>query len=420
MDPVSVMAQGIATACDGRGLIKRAVNYTWALTPGDLESTSHDERFYKLPPYSLDVGPYILTVAVTDSFTGDVSTATTALTVEPGEITAEITGGDTQLAMAGTITLDASASRDLDVPPGEPSGLAFSWSVDGTTYAGETVDVTLGAGTYIVTLTATKDQRSATATATFELTANNPPIVDVDASAYASRRVAAQGGVVLYGAVAPGGGSGLLNSTWSARTTETAWLSGANLAEGLDLDAYAETAIAYSRVGAYQHNLVLAPGALVDGATYVFELSAFDGELGMASVELVAVSAPTAGSCSVVPTNASLTSTQFIALETKFVVSTSSWAAVDLPLSYAFKATHGYGVVSTLAPFALRATVEDVYLPVGDVRVSCCVEIKILRRVRAEPSRRPPRHRRDVGSMAWRCRFLAARPSQDGRTIAEK
>ena len=56
--------------------------------------------------------------------------------------------------------------------------------------------------------------------------------------------------------------------------------------------------------------------------------------------------------------------------------------------------------------------------------VNSCVEIKILRRVRAESliesSRRPPRHRRDACSMAWRCRFLAARPSQDGRVIAEK
>jgi len=34
------------------------------------------------------------------------------------------------------------------------------------------------------------------------------------------------------------------------------------------------------------------------------------------------------------------------------------------------------------------------------------VKIKILRRVRAESSRRPPRHRRDACSMAWRCRFL--------------
>ena len=49
-----------------------------------------------------------------------------------------------------------------------------------------------------------------------------------------------------------------------------------------------------------------------------------------------------------------------------------------------------------------------------------CVEIKILRRVRAESSRRPPRHRRDACSMAWRCRFLAARRSQHGRVIVEK
>ena len=47
-----------------------------------------------------------------------------------------------------------------------------------------------------------------------------------------------------------------------------------------------------------------------------------------------------------------------------------------------------------------------------------CVEIKILRRVRAEPSRRPPRRRRDACSTAWRCRFLAARPSQVGRDAA--
>ena len=45
--------------------------------------------------------------------------------------------------------------------------------------------------------------------------------------------------------------------------------------------------------------------------------------------------------------------------------------------------------------------------------VNSCVQIK-FRCVR------PPRHRRDACSMAWRCRFLAARPSQDGRVITEK
>jgi hypothetical protein len=54
------------------------------------------------------------------------------------------------------------------------------------------------------------------------------------------------------------------------------------------------------------------------------------------------------------------------------------------------------------------------------VVVEACVEIKILHRVRAESSRRPPRHRRDACSMAWRCRFLAAGRSQHGRVIAEK
>jgi hypothetical protein len=42
-----------------------------------------------------------------------------------------------------------------------------------------------------------------------------------------------------------------------------------------------------------------------------------------------------------------------------------------------------------------------------------CVKIKILWRVRAESSRRPPRHRGGACSMAWRCRFLTARRAPD-------
>ena len=39
----------------------------------------------------------------------------------------------------------------------------------------------------------------------------------------------------------------------------------------------------------------------------------------------------------------------------------------------------------------------------GAREVIPCVEIKLLRRIRAESSRRSPRHRRDACSMAWRC-----------------
>ena len=52
--------------------------------------------------------------------------------------------------------------------------------------------------------------------------------------------------------------------------------------------------------------------------------------------------------------------------------------------------------------------------------VGVSAEIKIIRRVRAESSRRPPRHRRDTCSMAWRCRFLTAQRGQHGRIIVEK
>ncbi len=45
---------------------------------------------------------------------------------------------------------------------------------------------------------------------------------------------------------------------------------------------------------------------------------------------------------------------------------------------------------------------QIIYLDEHYGGASSCVEIKILRRV------------------GWRCRFLTARPSQDGRVIAEK
>ena len=68
-------------------------------------------------------------------------------------------------------------------------------------------------------------------------------------------------------------------------------------------------------------------------------------------------------------------------------VEAAVWALVAIN-GEASTRTHGEGVLGLL--------------------VMLCVEIKILRRVRAESPRRPPRHRRDACSMAWRCRFLAA------------
>ena len=68
-----------------------------------------------------------------------------------------------------------------------------------------------------------------------------------------------------------------------------------------------------------------------------------------------------------------------------------------------------------VAAIALSFVLGSIAGTVANGRgVTSCVQI--LRRVRAESSRRPPRHRRDACSY----RFLTARPSQDGRVIAEK
>ena len=84
---------------------------------------------------------------------------------------------------------------------------------------------------------------------------------------------------------------------------------------------------------------------------------------------------------------------------------------LDLQFSRAFD-----GAVIDFARYVLVVGSLPEQVP----QVATCVEIKILRRVRAEPSGRPPRHRCDASSMEWRCRFLTARRSQHGSVIAEK
>ena len=104
-------------------------------------------------------------------------------------------------------------------------------------------------------------------------------------------------------------------------------------------------------------------------------------------------------------------------------------AQLGLPISKAgttccLRAANVRKVLDLPEDYAGNATTDVcTELPAKELlgaRVGTCVEIKILRRVRAESSRRPPRHRRDACSIAWWCSFITARPSQHGRAIAEK
>ena len=75
-------------------------------------------------------------------------------------------------------------------------------------------------------------------------------------------------------------------------------------------------------------------------------------------------------------------------------------------------ATVGWGVFPTLtALLTPEASGDQQGHLQGALWATTCVEIKILRRVRVVLN---------ACSMAWRCRFLAARRSQHGRVITEK
>ena len=84
-------------------------------------------------------------------------------------------------------------------------------------------------------------------------------------------------------------------------------------------------------------------------------------------------------------------------------------AAADVPLGRALPLCFE-GLSERCHPLCLLARRGTLMLsPSTSGRGAGLCGNQILRRVRAESPRRLPRHRRDACSMAWRCRFLAAR-----------
>ena len=99
-------------------------------------------------------------------------------------------------------------------------------------------------------------------------------------------------------------------------------------------------------------------------------------------------------------------------------------AALGYPVAEVFHPLWG-GSINEPSLIAFQATPLQTFWPIvvgaiGLIESASYIPVwkSNVPRVRSESPRRPPRHRRDTCSMAWRCRFLAARRSQRGRVIA--
>ena len=92
----------------------------------------------------------------------------------------------------------------------------------------------------------------------------------------------------------------------------------------------------------------------------------------------------------------------------------------EVELGHTLKLLSGDARRRLLARYRVAHPSVVRYCKPKEIEFVAWAEIKISRRLRAESSRRPLRHRRNACSMAWRCSYLTTRWSQHGRVIAEK
>ena len=383
-----------------------ALLFSWSLTqlgkavPLSAANQVNTPTLY-LPPRTLAAGASVratlrVCYPALPGVAAQCSTSTTTFGVTASQLQPVLSGGNVTTGDGSVVALDASASSD---PDAEPGSLLFAWAcadsrggscsfTNGTALAaGATVQLLqLAVGTYAVSLTVSKGNRTASVSTSLTITRGAALVVaiaglpapQVDPSA----KLALLATVTLIGAaVAP---PAALTATWSV-TSAPPGTPPLNLTDP-------QTVL--SAAGSV--SLVLAPGVLRPGP-YVFRLDAAlspagtaalgDAGAGSATV-LVAVAAPpsglggpgTLGALTVSPARG-------IALNTTFSAATSGWltAPPQGPLQYRFSyLVPGSGAAGTggndaiLAPFnpspAATFTLPAGVTAGGIVTVRCLVQ----------------------------------------------
>ncbi|KAG1686220.1 hypothetical protein DVH05_007058, partial [Phytophthora capsici] len=337
------------------------MTFTWLQVAGDLaasqfKSTSPNPRVLKLPARTLTVGVnYVFRLSVAMTSNPKVSnSADVQVAVLRTDLVALIAAGNRSIGVEQDLVLDASLSVDPD-DVANAVALKYAWAcwtmsstsqsynVPCVTATGSMLvldtqaKITVAANTvnpnavYKFTATVSKDFRSSTASAFITMTQGSPPQVSIEPLGAA--KVNSNDRVVLKG-----------KAVSKLPVMKTEW----TIVGASDATMKSIFAVPQGRLV-----MLLSEGKLIPGVSYKFQLNATDssGQIGSATLIVVANSPPSSGSLSVTPPVG-------YALEDKFSVVASDWVDEDLPLKYTFKYIKG-SAYSGESEIALGASTPD-------------------------------------------------------------
>jgi hypothetical protein len=390
-----------APVCEGSPA--QTINYVWGLDSGPVPPTAiifetqHSSlrvRAYGMPASAT---PYVFRVNVTATSAVSVGSQwngtnsdTVSITVERAALRAVITGGGTSHGVSQSLRLSAEQSRDLDRDPAQDQrlGLTYQWTcsvkkADGTlpcvdsssidyaevqwppsmwadkrlaltsdqlklinTWRGVPEHATTLSFSLLVGTDVSGDARTAAAATTVTLLTTMTHTVTVSAPLSAKVSPTLPFTLTSHIAALPGSPTGAPRVVWSCDTRNA------------DLAAvarrYSSDPLMLATAGVYEHSLVIAGGALVPGAEYIFRVSLFPavtpvaalptqsqisryepagplpGEVTSSFVRIIVNSSPSSGICAAhFPGNKTIATAG-----EPFRIECANWADEDLPLTY--------------------------------------------------------------------------------------
>jgi hypothetical protein len=372
MAALQLISNAYIPSCDGATLYSKLA-YNWTIvdsssgsTTQTLTSVSKNPTIFQLAGYSLTPSHvYVVTVTATHITSHLSASAAVTVQVGVGALMPVISGGSNKAVRAGvSLLIDATASYDQDLynKVGTAAGLSYTWTIPASVlqFVGGTDQSSaqvLGGDTAVnttnaVTVTISKDSRSATGSVLVSVVQASAPVVTLTTSSSTTDFVV----------------SNTLILSATVTTVSQCYALWSVSDSSITLPSSSSTAVLVSAASSKSLNLVIVPDTLSAASSVTFSLSC--GRT-TASVTVVTNSPPTPGLFAVDPPSGS-------ALTTTFTLTASQWSTDNTPLSYQFFYVSGSGIQAALSRRTEESYVSTI-LSVGsssaNYAVSCVVHV---------------------------------------------